>query len=380
MQTILNFAQQNPVLSVVLALILVIALRWSLVNIFVPLIREEGREFSIWGLKIGKRESISIESADDQDGNKIYLSRKEIHWEPYNLKVSARFWAAGTTLVAVGERHWVEEFCRAGVDVKLILPSFESHHISYSQLMQYDRFELVYDQVEAARKSYKLLAKKLAQFERPLEEYLRRYSGIMYANITIFDRDAFIAYYDTTGVGDSSVTLHFDKDHDELGYRKVEQEFLRMWHLDKDFGNVAEKSKGTSMIFVNREDKVLLFLRDDKPEIPYRGCWDLLGGHVEDSETPEECIVREIREELGIQIKVPNVFRIEDMVDRIEHTFWMAIDLDIGQIQLSEGKRLKWFAEDELRSISDDRIAFDFKRVLLEFYLVKPTLSRVPNG
>jgi 8-oxo-dGTP diphosphatase len=32
----------------------------------------------------------------------------------------------------------------------------------------------------------------------------------------------------------------------------------------------------------------------------YPGVWDLIGGHVETGETPEEALVREIREEIGV--------------------------------------------------------------------------------
>jgi 8-oxo-dGTP diphosphatase len=59
------------------------------------------------------------------------------------------------------------------------------------------------------------------------------------------------------------------------------------------------KRLGVSIIFVNDENKVLLFLRDDKPDLPYRNMWDVPGGHVEPDETPEECIVREMKEEMS---------------------------------------------------------------------------------
>ncbi|MBD8706749.1 NUDIX hydrolase [Pseudomonas sp. CFBP 13711] len=45
---------------------------------------------------------------------------------------------------------------------------------------------------------------------------------------------------------------------------------------------------------------LLTYQRDDKPEIPWPNLWDLPGGGREGDETPEECAVRETREEFGI--------------------------------------------------------------------------------
>ena len=45
---------------------------------------------------------------------------------------------------------------------------------------------------------------------------------------------------------------------------------------------------------------LLVILRDDKPDIPYPGHWDLPGGGREGQETPQECALRETREEVGL--------------------------------------------------------------------------------
>lgn len=132
------------------------------------------------------------------------------------------------------------------------------------------------------------------------------------------------------------------------------------------------KKKGTSMIFLNDADQVLLFQRDNKPTIPFPNCWDILGGHVEEGETPAETIVREIEEEIELKLHNPVLFKVFDMADRIENTFWQRANLDIATQRLNEGQRLKWFTEDEIRRMTHDQLAFGFRSVLLEFFRQKP--------
>jgi 8-oxo-dGTP diphosphatase len=54
-------------------------------------------------------------------------------------------------------------------------------------------------------------------------------------------------------------------------------------------------------------DQVVTLLRDDLPELAYANHWDLPGGAREGRETPIDCVLRELREELGM------VFSEEDL-------------------------------------------------------------------
>ena len=49
-------------------------------------------------------------------------------------------------------------------------------------------------------------------------------------------------------------------------------------------------------------DKLLTILRDDKASIPWPNMWELPGGGREGDESPFECVVREVYEELGIHL------------------------------------------------------------------------------
>ena len=125
------------------------------------------------------------------------------------------------------------------------------------------------------------------------------------------------------------------------------------------------KRSGASIIFVNPRHEVLLFLRDDKPEIPYPNMWDLPGGHVEPDETPEACIVREMLEEIETDVTGCTFHRMYDFPDRFEHIFLMPLDRDAADILLHEGQRLRWFAAGELPGLT---IAYGFDLVLADFF------------
>lgn len=125
------------------------------------------------------------------------------------------------------------------------------------------------------------------------------------------------------------------------------------------------KCKGTSIVFVNDKRHVLLLLRDNKPDIPYPDTWDVPGGHVDNGETPEQFIVREMREEMGIELKDFQLFSTSEFDDRIEYIFWKSEDLDINDIKLTEGQRLRWFSEDEVyRTV----LAYGFNRIMADFF------------
>lgn len=47
---------------------------------------------------------------------------------------------------------------------------------------------------------------------------------------------------------------------------------------------------------------LLLTLRDDRPDIPFPNMWDFPGGGTEGQETPFDTVIRETREEVGLDL------------------------------------------------------------------------------
>lgn len=125
------------------------------------------------------------------------------------------------------------------------------------------------------------------------------------------------------------------------------------------------KRKGTSIILYNEKSCLLLFLRDDKPGLPYANMWDIPGGHVEEGETPDECIVREMREEIGVDIGKPYLFRVYDFDDRREYVYVSPCQYRIEDLNLTEGQALRWFSEKE---IAETKLAYGFNQVADDFF------------
>ena len=99
----------------------------------------------------------------------------------------------------------------------------------------------------------------------------------------------------------------------------------------------------TGLLF-DKAGRLLIYLRDDKPGISFPNHWDLFGGIVEAGETPEQALVREVMEEIGVELETFTFFReyhstSEAIGENIKHVYYAKIDhhaadlklLDVGQ-------------------------------------------------
>ena len=85
----------------------------------------------------------------------------------------------------------------------------------------------------------------------------------------------------------------------------------------------------------------------------FKDGWEFPGGKIDKGETPEEALVREIKEELDTEIEVIN------LLDTIEYdypNFHLSMDCFIckirsGTLVLKEHEAAKWLTKEELYSV-----------------------------
>ncbi len=123
------------------------------------------------------------------------------------------------------------------------------------------------------------------------------------------------------------------------------------------------------IILENDKGEFLLYMRDNKPGIPFPGHWDLIGGHVEEGETPEQALVREVKEELGIDLEDFRFFRRYECLEgdaypNIKFIYSGKIDLQIEEITLLEGDYPAYFSKEKIPGI---RFANILKRVVMDY-------------
>ncbi len=96
----------------------------------------------------------------------------------------------------------------------------------------------------------------------------------------------------------------------------------------------------------------------------YKDGWEIPGGKIEEGESPEECIVREIQEELATQVKAEKEIGVVDYDYPAFHLTMHCILCTIvsGDLQLLEHESARWLTKETLRSVDwlpADRLILD---------------------
>ena len=102
----------------------------------------------------------------------------------------------------------------------------------------------------------------------------------------------------------------------------------------------------------------------------FKDGWEFPGGKIEKNETPQQALVREIKEELDTDIEV------HDLIDVIDydyetfhlhmHCFWATVKS--GELSLLEHEAVRWVTKDDIDELdwlpADEELVKDIKKEL----------------
>jgi 8-oxo-dGTP diphosphatase len=98
-----------------------------------------------------------------------------------------------------------------------------------------------------------------------------------------------------------------------------------------------------------QQDKFLMQLRDNLPNIIAPGCWGLFGGHIEPGETPDIAVQREVLEEIGYKLPKFAEFGCYQDEKVIRHVFHAPLLVELNQLVLNEGWDMGLLTPDDIR-------------------------------
>jgi 8-oxo-dGTP diphosphatase len=109
-----------------------------------------------------------------------------------------------------------------------------------------------------------------------------------------------------------------------------------------------------TLCYVKHSGRTLMVHRNKKPNDIHAGKWNGLGGKFEAGESPEACVIREVREEAGLAIQNPRLhglvmfpnFKGEDW-----YVFVFTAREFAGELIDSPEGRLEWIPDGELLSL-----------------------------
>ncbi len=105
-----------------------------------------------------------------------------------------------------------------------------------------------------------------------------------------------------------------------------------------------------------KSKKILMLHRIKKKNDVHEGKWNGLGGKFEKGESPEDCVIREVREESGLTIKNPKLkgyIVFPDFDGKNDwHVFIFVSDNFTGKLIDSAEGKLEWIPYSELLSLN----------------------------
>lgn len=112
--------------------------------------------------------------------------------------------------------------------------------------------------------------------------------------------------------------------------------------------------KNTVLCYIEQENRYLLLYRNRKKNDPNGGKYIGVGGKFEERETPDECLLREVKEETGYTLTSYRfrgiVTFVSDLYETEQMFLYTADGFEGKEITCDEGE-LRWVAKEDIPSL-----------------------------
>lgn len=135
--------------------------------------------------------------------------------------------------------------------------------------------------------------------------------------------------------------------------------------------------KMTTLCYIENENKYLMLHRISKENDINKGKWIGVGGHFLEGESPEECLLREVKEETGLTLTKYKFRGIITFIADDYETEYMCLytaDEYYGEITYCDEGELQWVDKDkvlELNLWEGDKVFLELIRVDNPFFSLK---------
>ena len=133
----------------------------------------------------------------------------------------------------------------------------------------------------------------------------------------------------------------------------------------------------TTLCYIEKDNQYLMLHRIKKENDINKDKWIGVGGHFEEDETPEECLLREVREETGLTL---NSFKLRGVITFLSNEFhteymflYTANDFSGEIVECDEGK-LEWIEKSKVYDLpiwEGDKIFFRLMEESEDFFSLK---------